>query len=341
LKKILLLATGGTISAKDSEDGLVPSLTPEEMLCYAPEVKSFCDVATIQVMNIDSSNIQPEDWLLISRTVKEQYSQFDGFVITHGTDTMAYTAGVLSYLIQNPTKPIVLTGSQKPISVGDSDARRNIIDTFWFCVHSNSGGVYLCFDGKAFLGTRASKVKSKSYDAFESINYPIAAYIHYKQPIPHIHLKKPLDRDVEFYNQLDPAVFLLKLITGMEPEILEYVGQRYNAIVIEGYGMGGVPFANRRNFLNQVERLAERGKILTVATQVKNEGSDLSVYEVGLRAARRVPLLQSMDMTVETVVTKLMWILSITKVFKEVEKLFYSPVNDDIALFPDHWQSEF
>ena len=337
LKKILLLATGGTISAKDSSEGLVPSLAPDEILNHVPELKSFCDVATMQILNIDSSNIQPEDWLLISRTIRENYGLFDGFVITHGTDTMAYTASALSYLIQNPAKPIVLTGSQKPIHAGDSDARHNIIDAFWFCARSNSSGVYLCFDGKALLGTRASKVKSKSYDAFESINYPVAAYIHYRQPVPRIHLGKPNDGIVEFYDQLDPSVFLLKLIPGMEPEILEYVGQRYDAIVVEGYGMGGVPFADRRNFLEQVERLAANGKILTVATQVKTEGSDLSVYEVGIRAARRLPLLQSMDMTVETVVTKLMWILSKTKVFKEVERLFYTPVNDDIALFPAHW----
>jgi len=339
MKKILLLATGGTITAKDSGDGLVPSLASDEILHYVPEIKNFCDAATLQVLNIDSSNIQPEDWLLISRTIREHYDQFDGFVITHGTDTMAYTSSALSYLIQNPAKPIVLTGAQKPIYQGDSDARRNIIDAFWFCVQPGTsdcqfGGVYLCFDGKVFVGTRASKVKSKSYDAFESINYPAVAYIHYKHPVPRIHMRRPIDRAVEFFDELDPSVFLLKLIPGMEPEILEYVGQRYNAIVIEGYGLGGVPFADRRNFLRHVERLASYGKILTLATQVKTEGSDLSVYEVGVRAAQRVPLLQSMDMTVETVVTKLMWILSKTKKFNEVEKLFYTPINEDIAIFP-------
>jgi L-asparaginase len=341
LKKILLLATGGTITAKDSGDGLVPSLPSDEIINYVPELKDFCDVNALQIINIDSSNIQPEDWLLISRTIRDHYDLFDGFVITHGTDTMAYTASALSYLIQNPAKPIVLTGAQKPICQGDSDARRNIIDSFWFCSQPGISGVYLCFDGKVFMGTRASKVKSKSYDAFESINYPAAAYVQYRQPVPRIHLGKPENKMVDFYDQLDPGVFLLKLIPGMEPEILEYVGQRYNAIVIEGFGLGGVPFADRRNFLEQVERLAARGKILVVATQVKTEGSDLSVYEVGLRAARRVPLLQSMDMTVEAVVTKLMWILPKTKEFREVEGLFYTPINEDISLFPAHWAKTY
>ena len=336
-KKILLLATGGTITAMDSGDGLAPSLPSDDILLHVPEVESFCDVSTKQILNIDSSNIQPEDWLLISRTIREHYDSFDGFVVTHGTDTMAYTASALSYLIQNPSKPIVLTGSQKPIHQGDSDARNNVINSFWFCTQSDISGVYLCFDGKVFVGTRASKVKSRSYDAFESINFPVAAYIHYRQPVPRIHLGKSAKKRIKFYDQLDPGVFLLKLIPGMEPEILEHVGQRYDAIVIEGYGMGGVPFADKRNFLEWVERLAAQGKILAIATQVKTEGSDLSVYEVGKRAAQLVPLLQSMDMTVETVVTKLMWILSKTKVFKEVERLFYTPINEDISIFPNHW----
>ena len=334
MKKILLLTTGGTISAKDTGSGLVPNLQSDEMLRYVPEVKTFCSVTVMQILNIDSSNIQPEDWLLITRTIRDHYDLFDGFVVTHGTDTMAYTASALSYLIQNPAKPIVLTGSQKPIDQEDSDARQNIIDAFWFSVQPDISGVYLCFNGKVFVGTRASKVKTKSYDAFESINYPVATYIHYKQPVPRIHLGKQVNKPMEFFDTLNPHVFLLKLIPGMEPEILEYVGQRYDAIVIEGYGLGGVPFADGRNFLQWVERLTACGKILAVATQVKSEGIDLSVYEVGVRATSRVPLLQSMDMTVETVVTKLMWILAKTKVFKEVEELFYTPINEDIAIFP-------
>jgi len=332
--KILLLMTGGTITSKDNGSGLVPSSQPDDIIRYVPEVTNFCDVHSMQILNIDSSNIQPEDWLLISRTIREHYDSFDGFVVTHGTDTMAYSASALSYLIQNPSKPIVLTGSQKPIHQEDSDARRNIINTFWFCAQSGIGGVYVCFDGKVFVGTRASKVKSRSYDAFESINYPVAAFVHYKQPVPRIHLEKPENKATEFYDQLNPSVFLLKLIPGMEPEILEHVGQKYDAIVIEGYGMGGVPFADKRNFLEWVERLGARGKILVMATQVKTEGSDLSVYEIGKRAAEHAPLLQSMDMTVETVVTKLMWILSRTKEFKEVERLFYTPINEDISILP-------
>ena len=335
MKRIQLIATGGTVAARSTEDGLSPSLPSDEILKFIPEIMSFCEVSSLQILNIDSSNIQPEDWLLISRTIRENYDSYDGFVITHGTDTMAYTSSMLSYLIQNSGKPIVLTGSQKPIDQKDSDAQQNLFDAFWFCVQPENAGVYLVFDEKAIVGTRASKVRSKSYDAFESINFPVAAHIHYPKAPRQVCRKNRIGKDgVKFFDKIDPGVFLLKLVPGIEPEILEYVGQRYGAIVIEGYGMGGVPFADRRNFLEQAGHLASSGKILAVATQVKSEGSDLSVYEVGMKLLQSVPLLQSMDMTVEAVVTKLMWILSITKDFKEVEKLFYTPVNNDISLFP-------
>ena len=190
MKKILLIATGGTVAAQDSGGGLVPSLPSDEILRRIPEIKSFCEVSSLQILNIDSSNIQPEDWLLISRTIREHYDSYDGFVITHGTDTMAYTSSMLSYLVQNPGKPIVLTGSQKPIGQKDSDAEQNIFDAFWFCVQPENSGVYLVFDEKAIVGTRASKVKSKSHDAFESINFPTAAHIHYPKPAVPAHLKK-------------------------------------------------------------------------------------------------------------------------------------------------------
>ena len=126
LKRILMIATGGTIASKRSEDGLKPLITSEELLGYVPDVKEFCEVTAMQVINIDSTNIQPKHWLLISSTIEKYYDQFDGFVVCHGTDTMAYTASALSYLIQNSPKPIVITGAQKPIDLEITDAKTNL-----------------------------------------------------------------------------------------------------------------------------------------------------------------------------------------------------------------------
>ena len=177
MKKILLIATGGTIASLHTTDGLAPKITSNDLVKYVPEIKNYCNVDTIQILNIDSTNIQPEYWILITETIEKNYDKYDGFVITHGTDTMAYTSSALSYFIQNSQKPIVITGSQKSIEAEITDARKNLLDSFRFACEDEVAGVYVVFDGKAIIGTRAKKTRSKSYSAFDSINFPVAAFI--------------------------------------------------------------------------------------------------------------------------------------------------------------------
>jgi len=330
-KSILLIATGGTIASKKTINGLAPSITSDELMEYVPEIKEFCNVDTIQILNIDSTNIQPEYWTLISETIENVYEKYDGFVISHGTDTMAYTASALSYLIQNSSKPIIITGSQKPINAEITDARKNMLDSFRFACDINSKGVYIVFDGKAIIGTRARKVKSKSYSAFESINFPVAALIDDKRISKYIRNEES-NGPVKFYNKIYPSIFLLKLAPGMEPDVLDYIGEKYEGIVIESYGVGGLPFLDKRNFLGKLGKLSENGKIVVVATQVMLEGSDMDVYEVGIKALKQYKIIQSYDMTVESVITKLMWIMAETKDYNEVKEKFYTKINDDILL---------
>lgn len=331
MKNILLIATGGTIASKNNGQGLAPAISSEELLSYIPEIKELCNIDTIQVLNIDSTNIQPEYWLLIVDAIKENYNKYDGFVISHGTDTMAYTSSALSYLIQNLNKPIILTGSQKPITDNGTDAKKNLIDSFRFAVEDNLSGVFVVFDGKAIIGTRARKTRSKSYSAFESINFPYAAYID-NDKITRFTKTNETDVEVVFHNDIYPSIFLLKLVPGMEPDVLDYIGQKYEGVVIESYGVGGIPFNDRRNFLNKLGSLTSKGKIVVIATQVALEGSDMGVYEVGMKALNSYSVLQAYDMTIEAAVTKLMWILSMTKEFKEVKEKFYTRINDDILI---------
>ena len=141
MKKILLIATGGTIASKNSEDGLTPKISSEELLSYVPKAREFCTIDAIQVLNIDSTNIQPEYWLTIVKAIKDNYADYDGFVVSHGTDTLAYSAAALSYLIQNSSKPIVLTGAQKPIDLDVTDARTNLYDSLLYASQPNAHGV--------------------------------------------------------------------------------------------------------------------------------------------------------------------------------------------------------
>ena len=331
MKKILLLTTGGTIASRKTESGLAPQIAPEELLAYVPEYEKFCHVDTRQVFNRDSTNIQPEDWICIAEAVQCAFNQYDGFVITHGTDTMAYTAAALSYLIQNSGKPIVLTGSQKPIDSSSTDARKNLLDSLRFAADPHAHGVYVVFDGKAIIGTRARKIRSKSFHAFESINYPVAAFIDDSRII-HYLSDKGDERTVQFWNRLNPKIFLLKLVPGMEPDILDYIGDHYDAVIIESYGVGGIPFHDRRNFLDKLETFACKGKIAVIASQVMLEGSDAEIYEVGFRAMNCDTVLQAFDMTVEAALVKLMWILAETKEPAEIKRKFYARMNQDIAV---------
>ena len=331
MKKILLLATGGTIASVQTEHGLAPDTTAEEILSYIPEAKHICDLSVRQILNIDSTNIQPEHWITIATTIQKEYEVYDGFVITHGTDTMAYTASALSYLIQNSEKPIILTGAQRPISAPITDATKNLMDSLRFASKDHVKGVYIVFDGKAIVGTRARKIRSKSYSAFESINYPVVAFIDEARILQYVETEREPHAPV-FYNRLNPKVFVLKLIPGIEPDILEYISEHYDAIIIESYGVGGIPFHDNRNFFNELERITKKGKIIVIATQVMLEGSDAEIYEVGFKAINQYNVLQAYDMTVESASVKLMWILGKTKNFDEVKERFYKKINYDILI---------
>lgn len=329
MKKILLIATGGTIASKRSEDGLTPMISSEELLSYVPKAREFCTIDAIQVLNIDSTNIQPEYWLTIVHAIKENYADYDGFVICHGTDTMAYTAAALSYLVQNSSKPIVLTGAQKPIDLDVTDARTNLYDSLLYACHPSAHGVCLVFDGSVIAGTRARKVRSKSYNAFESINYPTLATIHDGRVIQYIN-DGHYSAYPAFYETLCPSVFLLKLIPGISPDVLSMIAEKYDAIIIESYGVGGIPSDSKRDFLAEIDRLVAKGKIIVMTTQVMHEGSDMQVYAVGHVAKERYGLIEAFDMTTEATVTKLMWILGQTNSPQTIKSMFYTTINRDI-----------
>lgn len=330
MKNILFIATGGTIASLSMEHGLAPGISPEKLIDAVPFVRKWCNVDARTVLNLDSTNIQPEHWLAIAACIRSNYEEYDGFVIAHGTDTMAYTAAALSYLIQKPDKPIIITGSQKPVGIDITDAPKNLADSFYFCANYRHGGVFIVFDGKVIVGTRARKVKTRSYDAFESINFPLFALTGDQRIVEYITTEQS-NKKPKFYSELNPKVFLLKLIPGMEPDILDYAAGYYDAVIIESYGSGGLPFHEKRNFLSAVEKLSAQGKIMVLATQAMLEGSDIQLYEVGRRVQANTQILETCDMTVEAAVAKLMWILPLTQKFENVRKLFYTPVNYDIC----------
>ncbi len=327
MKKILMIATGGTIASTRTSAGLSPLLSSEEILEYVPAVRGVCQVETMQLYNIDSTDIHPRHWLGMTETIRDNYDSYDGFVICHGTDTMAYTAAALSYLIQDSVKPIVLTGSQKPIDMEITDAKTNLLDSFIYASSDNATGVVVVFNGKVIMGTRARKVRTKSFDAFESINFPVLAQIRDGQLFEFIHFSK---KEPVFFDVLDEKVGLIKLVPGLDAEVISFYLQRYDALILESYGVGGIPSGEFYKLHQEIEKWQGSGKVIVMTTQVANEGSNMEVYKVGYGSKIEYNMLEAYDMTLESCVAKMMWIMGQTNDPQKIHDMFYKTVSKDI-----------
>ena len=338
---VLLIYTGGTIGMiENAETGALESFNFEHLQKHVPELQNFTFRIDPYQFDppMDSSDMDPDAWRKLVRIISDNYNQYTGFVILHGTDTMAYTASALSYLIQNSPKPIVITGAQKPIDLEITDAKTNLSDSFLFASCDKAHGVNIVFDGKVIAGTRGKKERTKSYNAFSSINFPYIATIQDNHIIFYLDDKDRLTEEVTFYHKLDSKVTLLKLIPSMNGGILDYLFKHYDAVIIESFGVGGIPSYEDDSFHRAIERWVNAGKFVIMTTQVTNEGSNMSVYEIGKTIKKEFGLLEAYDMTLEATVTKLMWILGQTHDPDMVREMLYSTINRDI-LYTTKWKA--
>jgi len=341
-KDILILATGGTIVCADTDNGLIPHYSVDDVLeCVSPINKRH-SISGKMVMNIDSSNMMPKYWLTIAQAIEANYKKYDGFVITHGTDTMAYTAAALTYLLENLEKPVIITGSQYSMVDSETDAIQNLNDAIHFA-SEELNGVFIAFDGKLINGTRAIKTKTKSYDAFKSVNYPAVAEIKhnrisYNQSVCTHYKKKQSDSrnrqsSLSLPSEIEEKIFVLKLFPGLDPAIFDYLQENMKGVIIESYGIGGVS-SEILDIASKVHELTEAGIAVVLTTQCLQEGVNLHVYGVG----RSMPLdkiIYGKDMNTEALVPKLMWALGKSNDPTKVKQLVETPVQYDILDQPE------
>ena len=317
-KKILLLTTGGTIACLPGGEGLEPRRS-DVMERELNQLRTYYDITVRDVMCLDSSNITPEEWETIAGHIFENRAGFDGIVVSHGTDTMAYTASAVTFMLPNIDLPVVFTGSQLPLADILSDGPENLRTAFAMAA-SGHPGVFLAFDRKVMLGCRAVKVRASGFSAFASINARYAGRVtSHGLEIDSQILPRPTG-PARLCNRIGKEVFLLKLTPGLNPAVFDMLAAMgYKGIVIEAFGLGGVNVLHKG--LRGIRRAVEDGISVVVTTQCLYDSSDLRFYQVGSKLLQ-LGVIQGRDMTSEAAMTKLMWAIGQGMEQEQIADLF-------------------
>ncbi len=326
---ILLITTGGTITMvhDKSSKTLMPAKTSTELIKHIPEIRKIAHVTKMDVFNIDSTNIQVEHWQKLAELIYNNYNEYDGFVVTHGTDTLAYSAAAVSFMLQNLSKPVIFTGSQMPLGEIGSDARNNFINSF-ITATKDINEVAILFGEHIIRGCRAKKISAFHLNAFESVNeepigevgLTIKLFNHRLPPS----LKKPV-----LYKNFNKNVFLLKIFPSISPRIFDKIIEMgYEGIVVEGFGAGNIP-TNENTILPGIERAISQNIPVVIGTQCLLGEVDLSLYEVGMKAAN-IGAIAARDMTLEATLCKLMYALGQSKKMGKIKKIMAANVCGEI-----------
>ena len=314
--KVMIIYTGGTFGMTRDKSGVLIPFDFSHIIDQLPTLRNlFLDLTVISFENpIDSSNVQPEHWETMGRIVVENYDEQDGFVVLHGTDTMAYTASALSFMLPGIRKPVVFTGAQLPITEPRSDARENLITALEIASASIDGNpivpeVCLYFDSELLRGNRSKKVESMHFDAFESENYPPLATAGVK--IDYNFGAIRLERDIpprQFLSKIDTSIAILKLFPGISEGSVNAVlnAPGLKAVVLETFGSGNAPSSPW--FIGALSKALKKGVLIVNVSQCPGGMVIQGKYETS-KALAELGVISGGDMTTESAITKLMVLL--------------------------------
>lgn len=313
-RKILIIYAGGTIGMQATENGYVPVAGFEQRLRAQLSSASADQLPAFEVLEleqlIDSSNLQPHHWTVLGGIIRAHWSQYDGFILLHGTDTMAYTASMLSFMLQGMDKPVIVTGSQIPLAQLRNDARDNLLTSMMFVAAYDIPEVCICFNGRLLRGNRASKLKSSALDAFDSPNYSwlgragIQIELHAERLLP----VGSADFNIPDFNP--DAVVVLPIYPGLSSRIARDLLNHHEVkgVVLHTYGAGNPPDANHE-LMAELDRAVQRGVTIVNVTQCLQGQVSQGAYATGA-ALNRIGVIPGSDLTLEAAFTKLHYLIA-------------------------------